>query len=149
MQHERYLKEVPNEEITFSEWLVERYIELEEKGTIDSKLERLGSSYRGLWRSVTIDGKEKEEGWSCTIELNEKMVETPYFKNPRDALDKALEILEKNKVVDRVVMKKEELVFLVIWAMLGARGTTNTETEEKRIAELQRKYLFLHDKPKE
>jgi len=94
---ERYRKEVPNGEITCSEWLVERVIELEERltRTLDAKLEKLDRAFRGLWRSVTITGGEREEGFACTIHLNGEMVETLYFKSPGDALDEAIIIREK------------------------------------------------------
>lgn len=65
---------------------------------IDKKLAILGSSFRGLWRSVEIsnDGFTSEK-WAVTFEYELKMVETPYFTDPHEALDFAIKIKEREE----------------------------------------------------
>ena len=64
--------------------------------TIDQKIDLLGNTFRGLWRSVIMweDSDRKEPRWTVTFQHKDEFVETDGFMNAHEALDSAIAILK-------------------------------------------------------
>ena len=56
---------------------------------VEEKINKIGESFRGLWRTCEIgpDNDITETKWSVTFEYKGKMVETPYCHILENALD--------------------------------------------------------------
>ena len=60
---------------------------------VDKLIDRIGSAFRGLWKSVLLLETGKQVVWSVTFLLDGEFVETPYCPTPIEALQEALDSL--------------------------------------------------------
>ncbi len=59
--------------------------------TIDEKISRLGTNFRGLWRGYRLQsGDILLDKWSVTFIYKNNIVETPELDTPHQVLDYAL-----------------------------------------------------------
>lgn len=63
---------------------------------IEDKIEKIGKSFRGLWRSYELQwgmDDRVEDKWSVTFIYKDQCVETPLFEGAHGCLDFAIEKL--------------------------------------------------------